>query len=64
MEVNPEFRKGDVLEYIGDCILKCEKKDIPKALEFYQQANEYEIQPLETHENNKDEVKKIAQVSI
>ena len=37
-EIDPEFRKADILELIGDCIFKNEKEDFSKALQFYEDA--------------------------
>jgi tetratricopeptide (TPR) repeat protein len=37
-EIDPEFRKANILEFIGDCVYKNEKEDYSKAIQFYEDA--------------------------
>lgn len=37
-EIDPEFRKANILELIGDCVYKNEKEDYSKAIQFYEDA--------------------------
>ena len=39
LEINPNFRKADIFELIGDWIFKNEKEEFTKALQFYEDAS-------------------------
>lgn len=39
LDINPDFRRAEVLELIGDSVLKSGKGQQQKALEFYEEAN-------------------------